>query len=907
MEKIENHFHCPEAQQNTEPVEKGQTPVTSVLDNYDLVNENYTKGIDISQCTFSSSHHFSIWEFSGYEPYKIFYDNFIGDSNCIHLIVYNLNQTQNECFKQCVYWLEYLRSRISVNKPASHVVYNESVNTSLSTNMSSISSNSSSPVPSQTNTLSSSQNHKILLNNSSEQDSASNGSKSFNKSMVKILFAATHADLDKTCVSRGHDGQFISEKANTLRHMLEQHYHNDDLFDLSEKHFVLDARAAWEADIKVLIQSLVKHKQGISERLPRCTMFLNRTLFHLQNWRKSLMLNESSPLTPTSNMTFSFYGNSFGSYPVMGWRQFVEQIRESINPLASDDHLNELVQQLQLMGEIVYIEGSCAENDMICYQPEWLCNKILGRLFSHQRYFNVKPENLNGIYRLSEIKEIYADLCTNVNLLKDIFIAFDLCAECEHAFVNGDLCYEFAALNFLSEPLPLAFRVIKHVASNSVKQKSVLFVFNGFQIRSSFYHLGKQSSTSSMSSSMTASSMFLAQNDQRAPSQLANLFFRIQVYLRHFTANFYNELEESNHKMVEQNVKPNKTNQKAPLQRNQSKLDTLFETAPPAQSSPSSYPTTANSTINILQSSSKSMRFNSNSKKQSNFIDNTINPSVSNTLSMSGALIDTELYQTRYCSRLSRKSCLIECLLSLDHVNGEFIELRACAPEAFKEELFYFVQDLYSLIEQIVLNTCPNINLEKHYLSFRPVRVPNCEEDCLQVNLGAVTYESVYSPKDVIKIQSSKISDSKLVDLICCGSENINKNLVYGVDLSLSKMSSYTRRILCNYLDKVDPMGRDWSILAFLLGLQDFLPLLDNTAMMCAPLQTTFSKCDCVLNEWSKQKGEQANLRNLLGKINDLGRKDVHEMILNTICLYQMSTSKDSGIQNSNQTLASLK
>lgn len=105
--------------------------------------------------------------------------------------------------------------------------------------------------------------------------------------------------------------------------------------------------------------------------------------------------------------------------------------------------------------------------------------------------------------------------------------------------------------------------------------------------------------------------------------------------------------------------------------------------------------------------------------------------------------------------------------------------------------------------------------------------------------------------------------------------------------------------MLCNYLDKIDPMGRDWSILAFLLGLQDFLPLLD--------LQKQVSKCECVLNEWSKQKSDQASIRNLLAKINDLGRKDVYEMILNTIYLYQMNMGKDSGIQNSNQTLASLK
>lgn len=130
---------------------------------------------------------------------------------------------------------------------------------------------------------------------------------------------------------------------------------------------------------------------------------------------------------------------------------------------------------------------------------------------------------------------------------------------------------------------------------------------------------------------------------------------------------------------------------------------------------------------------------------------------------------------------------------------------------------------------------------------------------------------------------------------------------MYGVDLPFGRINEYTRHMMCVYLDRVDPMGRDWSILAFLLGLQDFLPKLDavadNNSGQCSPL----SKCDMMLNEWSRHKPEQATIRTLLSKINDLGRKDVYDMIANTINLFRIRMSKDSGIQNSNQTLASLK
>ena len=37
----------------------------------------------------------------------------------------------------------------------------------------------------------------------------------------------------------------------------------------------------------------------------------------------------------------------------MAWGQFIEAVRFRINILAGDDHLRELVQQLQLMGEVI--------------------------------------------------------------------------------------------------------------------------------------------------------------------------------------------------------------------------------------------------------------------------------------------------------------------------------------------------------------------------------------------------------------------------------------------------------------------------------------------------------------------------------------------------------------------------
>ena len=33
-------------------------------------------------------------------------------------------------------------------------------------------------------------------------------------------------------------------------------------------------------------------------------------------------------------------------------------VRVNVNPLAADDHMKEVIQQLQLMGEVIYVKGS---------------------------------------------------------------------------------------------------------------------------------------------------------------------------------------------------------------------------------------------------------------------------------------------------------------------------------------------------------------------------------------------------------------------------------------------------------------------------------------------------------------------------------------------------------------------
>ena len=80
---------------------------------------------------------------------------------------------------------------------------------------------------------------------------------------------------------------------------------------------------------------------------------------------------------------------------------------------------------------------------------------------------------------MDELNEIFQHISPNTQLLKDI-LSFDLCAEWKNDKL-GELLYEFAVLNFISEPLPLAFHSAKNQASSaflnhSNELKPILFI-----------------------------------------------------------------------------------------------------------------------------------------------------------------------------------------------------------------------------------------------------------------------------------------------------------------------------------------------------------------------------------------------------------------------------------------------
>ena len=76
------------------------------------------------------------------------------------------------------------------------------------------------------------------------------------------------------------------------------------------------------------------------------------------------------------------WSTSLQTFPVVTWSAFIEYLHLVVNPLAGDEHLKEVIQQLQLMGEVVYLK--CEQEDLIILNPKWLCSTVCGSLLSDE-------------------------------------------------------------------------------------------------------------------------------------------------------------------------------------------------------------------------------------------------------------------------------------------------------------------------------------------------------------------------------------------------------------------------------------------------------------------------------------------------------------------------------------------
>ncbi|XP_035212184.1 death-associated protein kinase dapk-1-like [Stegodyphus dumicola] len=152
------------------------------------------------------------------------------------------------------------------------------------------------------------------------------------------------------------------------------------------------------------------------QELPKQTGFLEAMLVHLQKWRQSST-----------------------HFPVMSHQQFCDLVHSQVNPLANIEHIKVMIDQLQLMGELLFLR--LETQDMIVLNPRWLCVDIIGHMLSQE---HLETAKITGTYTVDDIQLLFPD--TDALDLLQVLESLQLCTQCDS---NGDIEYEFPCFNML--------------------------------------------------------------------------------------------------------------------------------------------------------------------------------------------------------------------------------------------------------------------------------------------------------------------------------------------------------------------------------------------------------------------------------------------------------------------------
>ncbi|XP_076699647.1 death-associated protein kinase 1 isoform X2 [Callospermophilus lateralis] len=216
------------------------------------------------------------------------------------------------------------------------------------------------------------------------------------KNPLRVVLVATHADIMN--VPRPAGGEFGYDKDTSLLKEIKNRFGND--LHISNKLFVLDAGASGSKDIKVLRNHLQEIRSQIVLGCPPMTHLCEKIISTLPSWRK---LN--------------------GPNQLMSLQQFMYDVQDQLNPLASEEDLRRIAQQLHSTGEINIIQSETVQ-DVLLLDPRWLCTNVLGKLLSVET-----PRALHhyrGRYTMEDIQRLVPD--SDVEELLQILDAMDICA-----------------------------------------------------------------------------------------------------------------------------------------------------------------------------------------------------------------------------------------------------------------------------------------------------------------------------------------------------------------------------------------------------------------------------------------------------------------------------------------------
>ncbi|XP_050311548.1 death-associated protein kinase 1-like [Anthonomus grandis grandis] len=218
-----------------------------------------------------------------------------------------------------------------------------------------------------------------------------------------VILVATHAD--QTRATKNHHGEWTCPDAqNTLKTVRKLMPHVPNLMD---NVVVMDANIPASHAFKLFKSTLAGVKQNcLQKTVGTWTGLLENALSWLVGLR-----------------------HDYDQFPVLNKSNFSDLLRTNVNLLASDEHIDELLDQLHVMGEVY-----CVQHLVVLSIP-WLGHKLLGELLS--THFRAQAREI-GVYTAEDFQSSYTQ-CDASGVL-ELLECLDLCVPCD---VDGETEYEF--------------------------------------------------------------------------------------------------------------------------------------------------------------------------------------------------------------------------------------------------------------------------------------------------------------------------------------------------------------------------------------------------------------------------------------------------------------------------------
>ncbi|XP_022686814.1 death-associated protein kinase 1-like isoform X2 [Varroa jacobsoni] len=258
----------------------------------------------------------------------------------------------------------------------------------------------------------------------------------------------------------------------------------------------------------------------------------------------------------------------------------------------------------------------------------------------------------------------------------------------------------------------------------------------------------------------------------------------------------------------------------------------------------------------------------------------------------------TELLQWRYGSRYVNE--MLEGVVLLER-SRDALEVKVRGPADTHTNCFYFMEELLTVIDDVLLEVCPGIAFQRNLLSIEDLK-------------NGVLHAHAYPATQVMRAMLTEglkatveHPDTKKKELITdlLGCERVGTAFVPGPSVHSSQLSVLTRQKLGAALDPPERLGRDWCLLAVQLGCADILPRIDCTGskederpFMKQTSPHELSDQDLrvgsannspianVLHHWSRVS--QSSIGALATALLELGREDGAAIVLGTSPLLQI-------------------